>query len=104
MVTCEATNVPHNEGDNCENPVPADHDGMHADCVPCNHIRDRRAVLTVRALNNPEGATPYEFTKGMLKADALQFWVDAKALGFVGVGQNKRGTKLFALPNYVAPK
>ena len=79
------------------------HTGQHPDhweCTECKHIRSRRAVITTRALHTPEGASPYEYTKGMTKADALQFWVDAKALGMVGVGKSKRGARLFALPNY----
>lgn len=80
------------------------HDGTHEVCSFCVRIRSRRAVLMTRALHAPEGLTPYEFTKGMTKQDALQFWADAKALGFIGVGKSGRGTKLFALPSYEAPK
>lgn len=57
-----------------------------------------------RALHHPEGLPPHRYTQGMMKADALQFWVDAKALGLITVGQTPRGAKLFALPSYEAPK
>lgn len=79
--------------------VPLEHDGRHEDCPPCRIIRSRRAVLMTRALHNPEGLTPYQFTRGMSKNDSLAFWVDAKALGLVSVGTNSRGTKMFALPS-----
>jgi len=59
--------------------------------------RSRRAVLMTRALHNPEGLTPYAFTKGMTKADALMFWTDAKALGFITLGNSERGARTFGL-------
>lgn len=80
------------------------HDGRTMDCPGCAHVRSRRSVILTRALHNPGGATPYEYTKGMLKDDALAFWNDAKALGLIVVGQSKRGAKLLALPSYETPK
>lgn len=56
-----------------------------------------------RALHAPGGLPPHRYTQGMAKADALQFWVDARALGMISVGLTKRGAKLFALPSYEAP-
>lgn len=103
MVTCDRSAVPHPDGGTCDRPrqVDAAHDGTHmGGCVDCDRIRSRRAVLTTKALHNPDGLSPYEFTRGMSKDDALQFWADAKALGFVSVGHSKRGAKLFALPSY----
>lgn len=61
----------------------------------------RRGVLLTRALHAPEGLTAYGFTKGMSKADALAFWTDAKALGFVVLGKNERGTKVLGLRSEV---
>lgn len=75
---------------------------MSAEISPAERIiRDRRATLLVRALRNPEGLTAYGFTKGMSKADALAFWNDAKAMGFVVLGKNERGTKLLGLRSEV---
>ena len=82
-----------------------EHDGSHMDnCPACARIRSRRAVIMTRALHNPHGASPYEYTRGMSKEDALQFWVDARALGLVTVGHSKRGAKLLSLPSYEAPR
>lgn len=75
-----------------------------AECRPCKRVRSRRSVLLHRALHNPQGITPYEFTRGFTKEDALMFWTDARALGLVGVGRSKRGGRLFALPSYEAPR
>lgn len=85
--------------------MTVDHDGTHMDdCAPCRVIRSRRAVLLTRALHAPLGLTPYEFTKGFTKDDALAFWTDARALGLISVGQSRRGAKLFALPSYEVPQ
>lgn len=85
--------------------MSSEHDGTHmGDCAPCRVIRSRRAVLLTRALHHPEGLSPYEFTRGMTKADALMFWTDAKALGLITVGRSKRGARTFALPSYEAPR
>ena len=81
-----------------------EHDGMTMDCIQCQIIRSRRAVLLTRALHAPEGLTPYEFTRGFSKSDALAFWADAKALGLIGVGKSKRGSRKFALPSYECPR
>lgn len=81
-----------------------EHDGLDLDCPACKVIRSRRAVLLTRALHAPEGLTHYEFTRGMTKADSLAFWVDARALGLIVVGQSRRGAKLLALPSYEAPR
>jgi hypothetical protein len=81
-----------------------EHDGLDLDCVGCKVVRSRRAVLTTRAIHAPLGLTPYEFTKGMTKADSLAFWVDAKALGLVRVGKSKRSTPMYALPSYEVPR
>lgn len=81
-----------------------DHNGDHDDCVPCKITRSRRSVLLHRALHAPQGLTPYEFTRGMTKADALMFWTDARALGLITVGQSRRGARMFALPSYKAPR
>lgn len=79
------------------------HTGQHLQgCVSCHEFY-RRSTLLHRALHAPEGLTPYQFTKGMAKADALLFWTDAKALGFIRVGTSPRGTRLFALPSYEVP-
>lgn len=59
---------------------------------------ERRPIILARARANPLGLTPYRFTKGMTKLDALQFWNDAKALGLVTVGISPRGAKMLALP------
>lgn len=83
--------------------VTETHDGLDLECVACRAIRARRAVLLTRALHAPEGLTRYQYTRGMTKADALLFWVDAKALGFIGVGQTPRGARLFALPSVEVP-
>lgn len=61
----------------------------------------RQGMLMALALHNPEGLTAYGYTKGMTKADALAFWNDAKALGFVVLGRNARGTKLLGLRSEV---
>lgn len=66
--------------------------------------RDRRAIIMTRALNNPEGLTPYAFTKGMTKADALMFWTDAKALGLITLGKSDRGARTFGLRSVVVSK
>lgn len=63
--------------------------------------QSRRNVLLTRALHNPEGLTKYEFTKGFTKADAIRFWVDAGALGFVRLGVNSRGTAMYGLRSEV---
>lgn len=81
------------------------HTGQHLQgCVSCYRFH-RHATLLHRALHNPEGLTTREFTAGMPKADALQFWVDAKALGFRVVGVRDDGTdlgvKLWALPSTI---
>lgn len=71
---------------------------MSAEISPAERVeRSRQAVLLTRALHNPEGLTAYAYTKGMTKADALAFWNDAKALGFVVLGKNARGTKVLGL-------
>ena len=57
--------------------------------------RKRRGVLLTRALHNPAGLTKYEYTKGMVKIDAMAFWTDARELGFIKLGVNSRGTNLF---------
>ena len=67
-------------------------------CRQTRAINRRRSILKSRALANPEGLTPYAFTKGFYRDDALQFWQDAKALGLVVVGRSPRGAKLLALP------
>lgn len=77
-----------------------EHDGLDMECVQCKVIRSRRAVLLHRALHAPLGLTPYEFTRGFTKADALMFWTDAKALDLISVGKSKRGARQFALPSY----
>jgi hypothetical protein len=64
-------------------------------------VQSRRDVIMTRALHAPEGLTAYAYTKGMTKADSMAFWTDAKALGFVGLGMNARGTKLFGLRSEV---
>lgn len=64
---------------------------------------ERRPIILARARANPDGLTPYKFTKGMTKADALQFWNDAKALGLVVVGKSPRGAKILALPLTAGP-
>lgn len=81
-------------------PVEVTHTGQHDrwKCSDCHTIQ-RRNTLLHRALHNPAGLTPYAFTKGMTKADALMFWVDAKALGFKVVGVSPRGAKVLALPS-----
>ncbi len=82
----------------------APHTGQHwQGCAACYEFT-RRATILHRALHNPAGLTPYAYTKGMTKADALQFWVDAKALGLIVVGRSERGAKLLALPSYEVPK
>jgi len=58
---------------------------------------ERRPIIYARARANPLGLTPYRFTKGMMKSDALAFWTDAKALGLIVVGTSPRGAKLLAL-------
>lgn len=76
------------------------HSGQHLyGCDRCHIVNRRNAILT-RALNAPEGLPPHRFTAGMSKADALQFWVDAKALNLMVVGKTERGAKLFALRSY----
>lgn len=65
------------------------------------HTNSRRAVLMTRALHAPGGLTAYEFTKGMGKDDSMRFWQDAKALHFVTLGKNERGTKLLGLRSEV---
>ncbi len=72
-----------------------------AEAAEARAVRSRRAVLMTRALHAPEGLTKYAYTKGMTKADAMAFWTDAKALGFVGLGTNDRGTKVFGLRSEV---
>lgn len=67
-------------------------------CRQTRAINRRRSILKSRALANPEGLTPYAFTKGFYRDDALRFWQDAKALGLVVVGRSPRGAKLLALP------
>jgi len=62
---------------------------------------ERRSLIMTRALHAPDGLTPYVFTRGMSKADALQFWNDAKALGLRVVGKSARGAKVLALPSAV---
>ncbi len=74
-----------------------------AEAAEAAHVRSRRDVILTRALHAPEGLTAYAYTKGMVKADAMAFWTDAKALGFVGLGTNQRGTKLFGLRSEVCP-
>lgn len=59
--------------------------------------RSRRAVILTRALHAPQGLTPYAYTRGMSKADALMFWTDAKALGLVRLGTSERGARTFGL-------
>lgn len=81
-----------------------EHDGLAMDCPACAVIRSRRAVLMTRALHAPAGLTPYDYTRGMTKADSLAFWTDARALGLIVVGQSRRGAKLLALPSYEAPR
>lgn len=80
-----------------------EHDGQIMDCASCRVIRSRRAVLLTRALHSPDGLTPYEFTRGMTKADSLAFWQDAKALGLVRVGTSRRSAPMYALPSYGVP-
>lgn len=63
--------------------------------------QSRRNVLMTRALNNPEGLTKYEYTKGFTKADSIRFWYDAGALGFVRLGTNTRGTARYGLRSEV---
>lgn len=79
------------------------HDGLNMECAACQAIRARRAVLLTRALHAPKGLTRYQYTRGMTKADALLFWVDAKALGFIVVGEQPSGGRLFALPSVEVP-
>lgn len=105
MVTCERSDTPHPKSERCDMPTEftGEHTGQHSACTGCTEcmqINSRRAVLMTRAMHHPEGLSSYEFTRGMTKADSLQFWVDAKALGFVGVGQTIRGARKFALPSY----
>jgi hypothetical protein len=83
--------------------VTESHDGLDMSCVPCRVIRSRRAVILTRAMHNPNGLTPYEFTRGMTKADSLAFWTDAKALGLIRVGRSKRSAPTYALPSYEVP-
>ncbi len=79
----------------------APHTGQHLQgCVSC-YAFHRRNTLIHRAIHNPDGLTHYTFTAGMSKADAAQFWVDAKALGFRVVGENDGGVKLWALPSTI---
>jgi hypothetical protein len=85
-------------------PTHDDHDGLDLDCPRCRAIRGRRAVLLTRALHAPEGLTPYEFTKGLSKADSLAFWTDARALGLIRVGKSKRSAPMYALPSYEVPR
>lgn len=59
---------------------------------------ERRPIILARAKASPDGLTPYRYTRGFTKLDALQFWNDAKALGLVVVGTSPRGAKLLALP------
>jgi hypothetical protein len=84
--------------------VTEPHDGLDMDCAPCRVIRSRRAVLMTRALHAPEGLTPYDFTRGMTKADSLAFWTDARALGLIRVGRSKRSAPMYALPSYEVPR
>lgn len=63
----------------------------------------RQATLMHRALHNPEGLTQYAYTKGMTKDDALQFWNDAKALGFVRLGTSAKGARTFGLRSELTP-
>lgn len=63
--------------------------------------QSRRNVYMTLALNNPAGLTKYQYTKNMAKRDALLFWVDAGVLGFVKLGANDRGTKLYGLRSEV---
>jgi hypothetical protein len=81
-----------------------EHDGLTMDCAPCRVIRSRRAVLLTRALHAPEGLTPYDFTRGMTKADSLAFWTDARALGLIRVGTSRRSAPMYALPSYEVPR
>lgn len=62
------------------------------------YAEERQSVLRNRARRNPDGLTPYRYTQGFTKADALQFWVDAKTIGLVVVGRSPRGAKVLALP------
>lgn len=59
----------------------------------------RRAELMTRALHAPAGLTYYEFTRGFPKAEAEQFWVDAKAIGLYSIGRSRLGDLLLALPS-----
>lgn len=77
---------------------------MSADNPVPPAVQARRATIMRRALHHPEGLPPHRYTKGMMKADALQFWVDARALGLISVGQTPRGAKLYALSSYECPK
>lgn len=81
-----------------------EHDGLTMDCAPCRVIRSRRAVLLTRALHAPAGLTPYDFTRGMTKADSLAFWADARALGLIRVGSSRRSAPMYALPSYEVPR
>ena len=74
-----------------------------AEAAEAKHVQARRNVILTRALHAPEGLTAYAYTKGMTKADSMAFWTDAKALGFIGLGTNQRGTKLFGLRSEVTP-
>lgn len=77
-------------------------DALYPEVPPAERReRSRRAVLMTRALHAPEGLTKYEYTKGMTKADALLFWGDSHALGFVRLGENSRGTKRYGLRSEV---
>jgi hypothetical protein len=78
------------------------HPGHHAAEIE-PRVQARRDTIMHRALHNPDGLPPWKFTQGMTKADALQFWVDAHALGLVRVGTTTRGAKLYALPSYEVP-
>lgn len=57
--------------------------------------RARQGELSARALAHPEGLTKYAYTKGMTQGDAMAFWTDAAALGFIKLGRNDRGTNVF---------
>lgn len=59
---------------------------------------ERREIIRGRADAHPEGQPAHRFTQGFTKADALQFWVDAQALGLVTVGKTDRGARLMGYP------
>lgn len=65
---------------------------------PLNPER-RRAIMAERMRANPDGLVRWEITRGFVKADALEFWNDLRALGIhTYMGFNARGTKVYAFP------